>query len=175
MDNKLPEKIYAWNYCGSLNTGLGLPVVDMGDTPWAVYTRAHSADGRTENKKPDDAEFERALSFFIGSCEAQEVDMWDRYDVIKSYAYGYKKLYWDLLASWADLKVQNGVLLERAQRKYKRVDLETLKRVHPIRDRANGVYSSASHEVDGYNRAIDEIKYKYGDLYVLTKEGEENV
>lgn len=38
-DNKLPEQIYAWNYCGSLNTGLRLPVVDMGDTPWAVYTR----------------------------------------------------------------------------------------------------------------------------------------
>ena len=60
----------------------------------------------------------------------------------------------------------------RAQPKYKRVDLETLKRVHPIRDRANGVYSSASYEVDGYNRAIDEIKSKFGDLYVLTKEGE---
>jgi hypothetical protein len=98
MDNKLPEKIYAWNYCGSFNTGLGLPVVDMGDTPWAIYTRS--------------------------------------------------------------------------QPKYKRVDLETLKRVHPIRDRANGVYSSASYEVDGYNRAIDDIKAKYGDLYVLTKEGE---
>lgn len=56
--------------------------------------------------------------------------------------------------------------------KYKRVDLETLKRVHPIRDRANGVYSSASYEVDGYNKAIDDIKSKFGDLYVLTKEGE---
>ena len=68
----------------------------------------------TEDKKPDDAEFERALSFFIGSCEATEVDMWDRYDAIRSYAYGYKKLYWDLLASWADLKVKHGVLVERA-------------------------------------------------------------
>ena len=62
------------------------------------------------DKKPDDAEFERALSFFLGSCEAQEVDMWDRYDAIKSYAYGYKKLCWDLLGSWADLKLKHGVL-----------------------------------------------------------------
>ena len=123
----------------------------------------------TEEKKPDDAEFERALSFFLGSCEAQEVDMWDRYDAIKSYAYGYKKLYWDLLASWADLKVQNGVLLERTQPKYKRVDLDILKRIRPIRDRANGVYSSGSYEVDGYNMAIDDIKSKYGDLYVEVK------
>lgn len=39
-DNKLPKEIYAWNYRGSFNAGLGLPVADMGDTPWAVYTRA---------------------------------------------------------------------------------------------------------------------------------------
>ena len=122
------------------------------------------------DKKPDDAEFERALSFFLGSCEAQEVDMWDRYDAIKSYAYGYKKLYWDLLGSWAELKVKHGVLLERAQPKYKQVDLETLKRVHPIRDRANGFYSSASHEVDGYNSAIHDLKAKYGELYAEVKE-----
>lgn len=123
----------------------------------------------TENKKPDDAEFERALSFFIGSCEAQEVDMWDRYDAIKSYAYGYKKLYWDLLESWADLKVQNGVLLERALPKMQKVDLDGLKRAHPIRDRANGVYSSGSYEVDGYNRAIEDIKTRYGELYAEVK------
>lgn len=59
--------------------------------------------------------------------------------------------------------------LQSAQVKAETVDLETLKRVHPIRDRANGVYSSASYEVDGYNRAIDEIKFKYGDLYVEVK------
>lgn len=157
MNNKLPEQIYAWSYCGSLNTGLSLPVVDMGDTPWAVYTRAPSSCKRTENKKPDDAEFERAVSFFIGSCEAQEVDMWDRYDVIKSYAYGYKKLYWDLLESWADLKIKYGAFLERAQQKYKRVDL------FEIPD------NLTEHEYPGYARAIDDIKSKYGDLYVEVK------
>lgn len=95
MDNKLPEKIYAWNYCGSFNTGLGLPVVDMGDTPWAIYTSA--------------------------------------------------------------------------QPKMQKVDLEKLKRVHPIRDRASGCYSSASHEVDGYNQALDDIKAKSGELYVIER------
>jgi len=54
--------------------------------------------------------------------------------------------------------------------KMRKVDLETLKRVHPIRDRANGVYSSASHEVDGYNRAIHDLKAKYGELYAEVKE-----
>lgn len=152
MDNKLPEKIYAWNYCGSLNTGLGLPVVDMGDTPWAIYTRAPSTNEKTEEKKPDDAEFERALSFFLGSCEAQEVDMWDRYDVIKSYAHGYKKLYWDLLASWADLKVEHGVLMERVQPKYKRVDLDEF----------------IENYVDEY--VVDDFKTKHGDLYVEVRE-----
>lgn len=118
----------------------------------------------TEDKKPDDGELERALSFFLGSCEAQEVDMWDRYDAIKSYAYGYKKLYWDLLASWADLKVQNGVLLERAQPKYKRVDL----------NHAGCLFMEGKPGYkDGYNRAIDDIKSEYGDLYVLTKEGDQ--
>lgn len=53
--------------------------------------------------------------------------------------------------------------------KYKRVDLDALRRVHPIRDIANGIYSSRSYEVDGYNRAIDDIKAKYGDLYVEVK------
>lgn len=57
----------------------------------------------------------------------------------------------------------------RAQPKYKRVDLDELKRIYPIRDRANGVYSSGSYEVDGYNRAIADIKSKYGDLYVEEK------
>ena len=60
--------------------------------------------------------------------------------------------------------------IQSRQLKYKRVDLETLKRVHPIRDRANGVYSSASHEVDGYNSAINDIKAKYGELYAEVKE-----
>ena len=120
----------------------------------------------TENKKPDDGEFERALSFFLGSCEAQEVDMWDRYDVIKSYAYGYKKLYWDLLESWADLKVQNGVLLERAKPKYKRVDLDELKtgdlpQYYAVEDML---------KAEGHDDAIDDIKSKYGDLYVEVKE-----
>jgi len=110
------------------------------------------------DKKPDDAEFERALSFFLGSCEAQEVDMWDRYDAIKSYAYGYKKLYWDLLGSWADLKVKHGVLLERAQPKYKRVDFGDHGCISPSEDYRRGFYE-----------AIDDIKSKYGDLYVEVK------
>jgi len=110
------------------------------------------------DKKPDDAEFERALSFFLGSCEAQEVDMWDRYDAIKSYAYGYKKLYWDLLGSWAELKVKHGVLLERAQPKYKQVDLDQF------------LLKSVNHYCDGNNRAISLIKAKYGELYAEVKE-----
>jgi len=61
-------------------------------------------------------------------------------------------------------------LSKTKQLKYKQVDLETLKRVHPIRDRANGFYSSASHVVDGYNSAINDIKAKYGDLYAEVKE-----
>ena len=61
-------------------------------------------------------------------------------------------------------------LSETKQLKYKQVDLETLKRVHPIRDRANGFYSSASHVVDGYNSAINDIKAKYGDLYAIERE-----
>ncbi len=118
----------------------------------------------TEEKKPDDAEFERALSFFLGSCEAQEVDMWDRFDVIKSYAYGYKKLYWDLLASWADLKVEHGVLMERAQPKYKRVDLDEDKCSVKLFSNYGSNYSR------GYNQAIDDIKSKYGDLYTIERE-----
>ena len=53
--------------------------------------------------------------------------------------------------------------------KMQRVDLDALRRIHPIRDIANGIYSSRSYEVDGYNRAIDDIKSKYGDLYADVK------
>lgn len=60
--------------------------------------------------------------------------------------------------------------IQSRQPKLERVDLETLKRVHPIRDRANGFYSSASHEVDGYNSAIHDLKAKYGELYAEVKE-----
>ncbi len=70
---------------------------------------------------------------------------------------------------WMNLETIRAAL-QSAQVKAETVDLETLKRVHPIRDRANGVYSSASYEVDGYNRAIDEIKSKYGDLYTIERE-----
>lgn len=96
-DNKLPKEIYAWNYRGSFNTGLGLPVADMGDTPWAVYTRA--------------------------------------------------------------------------QPKYKRVDLETLYKNTCNCEGDGGPCMSCAHDF-GWNEAIDEIKSKYGELYVLTKEGE---
>lgn len=58
-DNKLPKEIYAWNYRGSFNTGLGLPVADMGDTPWAVYTRA-----QPKYKRVDLDEFKSSFSGF---------------------------------------------------------------------------------------------------------------
>ena len=84
--NKLPEEIYAWNYRGSFSTGLSLPVVDMGDTPWAVYTRA--------------------------------------------------------------------------QPKYKRVDLDDVRLFSTTSDVVTPEYSR------GYREAFDDIKAKYGDLYV---------
>ena len=70
-----------------------------------------------------------------------------------------------------DIKAKYGDLYEEpyAKPKYKLVDLDVLRRIHPIRDIANGIYSSRSYEVDGYNRAIDDIKSKYGDLYVEVK------
>lgn len=40
----LPDKIYAWNYVGCFNTGLSIPVVDMGDTPWDVYVPKKQLD-----------------------------------------------------------------------------------------------------------------------------------
>lgn len=75
-----------------------------------------------------------------------------------------------LLLHGSGVEAITAIAADAPQVKAETVDLETLKRVHPIRDRANGVYSSASYEVDGYNRAIDEIKFKYGDLYTIERE-----
>jgi hypothetical protein len=62
-----------------------------------------------------------------------------------------------------DLKVKHGVIPERAQPKYKRVDLENM--------RCMGVFTSnpRSNFTRGYNQAIDDIKSEYGDLYVEVK------
>lgn len=51
----------------------------------------------------------------------------------------------------------------RSQPKYKRVDLENM--------RCMGVFTSnlGSNFTRGYNAAIDDIKSKYGDLYVEVK------
>lgn len=64
-------------------------------------------------------------------------------------------------ADWTDLKVE---YLEKPQPKYKRVDLENM--------RCMGVFTSnpGSNFTRGYNQAIDDIKSKYGDLYVEVKE-----
>ena len=61
-------------------------------------------------------------------------------------------------ADWTDLKVE---YLDRAQPKYKRVDLENM--------RCMGVFTSnpGSNFTRGYNHAIDDIKSKYGDLWVV--------
>lgn len=48
---------------------------------------------------------------------------------------------------------------DRAQPKYKRVDLDEMK----------GSHSGYGTEYVSYNRAIDDIKSKYGDLYVEVK------
>jgi Zn ribbon nucleic-acid-binding protein len=56
----------------------------------------------------------------------------------------------------------------RAQPKYKRVDLAIMK--EPATAVRIAEYTQGYG--DGYNRAIDDIKAKYGDLYTLTKEGE---
>ena len=53
-----------------------------------------------------------------------------------------------------------------SQPKYKRVDLEEMYKNTAGGDEWRREYAT------GYNTAIDEIKSKYGDLYVLTKEGE---
>jgi len=54
----------------------------------------------------------------------------------------------------------------RSQPKYKRVDLDE--------DKCSvKLFSNyGSNFTRGYNQAIDDIKAKFGDLYVLTKEGE---
>ena len=54
----------------------------------------------------------------------------------------------------------------RSQPKYKRVDLEEMYKNTAGGDEWRREYAT------GYNTAIDDIKSKYGDLYVLTKEGE---
>lgn len=35
---------------------------------------------------------------------------------------------------------------------------EELSKCHPIRDRANGIYSSESHRVDGWNNCLEHLK-----------------
>ena len=125
MDNKLPEKIYAWNYCGSFNTGLGLPVVDMGDTPWAIYTRAQPREQVTQ-----------------------------------------------LASQSSEGGAREDSLVFDATLKYKRVDLGLKRESIPI-DYKDGshreweIHNAAFN--DGWNEAIDDIKSKYGDLYVEVK------
>ena len=58
---------------------------------------------------------------------------------------------------------------ERAKPKYKLVDLEMAYKNFPEGD---DIYSLSPHDrgrIEGYNRAIDDIKAKYGDLYVEVK------
>lgn len=60
----------------------------------------------------------------------------------------------------------------RSQPKMQRVDLEMAYKNFPEGD---DIYSLSPHDrgrIEGYNSAIDDIKSKYGDLYVLTEEGE---
>ena len=63
-------------------------------------------------------------------------------------------------ADWTDLNVE---YLDRAQPKYKRVDFENM--------RCMGVFTSnlGSNFTRGYNAAIEDIKSKYGDLYVVIR------
>lgn len=51
----------------------------------------------------------------------------------------------------------------RAQPKYKRVDLDEM-----LKQQRRSPWFE-----QGYSQAIDDIKSKYGDIYVLTKEGDE--
>lgn len=54
----------------------------------------------------------------------------------------------------------NTVKYTRARPKYKRVDLDEF------------ILTGSNDYCDGNNKAIRLIKSKYGDLYILTKEGE---
>lgn len=78
-----------------------------------------------KKKIPDDLYFDQSVSWFIGRFEGDENEMWERVDVINDYAKGYKKLYWDLLSSWSDLKTKHDALLERLDNQ---LDREAMKR-----------------------------------------------
>lgn len=54
--------------------------------------------------------------------------------------------------------------LQSAQVKAETVDIAELKRELPE------LFMASYHEAVGYNRAIDEIKSKYGDLYTIERE-----
>ena len=57
----------------------------------------------------------------------------------------------------------------RAQPKYKRVDLDEMCKNMPEGDGIYAVSERARGRLEGYNAAIDDIKSKYGDLYVEVK------
>lgn len=68
----------------------------------------------------------------------------------------YKKLYWDLLESWSDLKIKHGVLQEKleAALTQPKADVEGLKK--PVND---GVFIRCAQNFNiGYNQAIDDVK-----------------
>lgn len=64
------------------------------------------------------------------------------------------------LRRWQDTPFEGGIKYTRAQPKYKRVDLDSMK----------GSHSGYGSEYTSYNAAIDDIKSKHGDLYVEVKE-----
>ena len=78
------------------------------------------------DKMPDDLHFDQSVSWFIGQFDGDEDEMWERVDVINNYAKDYKKLYWELLSSWAELKTKHGALLERLDEQF---DKEAIKRM----------------------------------------------
>lgn len=61
------------------------------------------------------------------------------------------------LRRWQETPFEGGIKYTRAQPKYKRVDLDAMK----------GSHSGYGSECTSYNRAIDDIKSKYGDLWVV--------
>jgi Lar family restriction alleviation protein len=111
---------------------------------------------------------------FCGSDEAEVVSPYDGqlsdYGTVKCYKCECNGPLVDMVGGyWKPIKAWN----TRAQPKYKRVDLGLKRESVPI-DYKDGshreweIHNAAFN--DGWNEAIDDIKSKYGDLFIEIKE-----
>lgn len=106
-----------------------------------------------EEQKPDVSKMVVPDGYKLVQIEPTESVIDAIHDAISGDSEGYD----GRMLDWYTKIYKSAMLSAAPPAQPEKLDVEALKRVHPIRDRANGIYSSGSYYVDGWNEAIDHL------------------